>query len=253
MNVIPAKAGIQSTKEAVMEKKEKLYEGKAKVIFATDDPNLVIQYFKDDATAFDGTKKGTIGDKGHVNCTVSSIIFKHLGKAGIKTHFVEQLGDHEMLVKKLNILPVEVVMRNIVAGSLSKRLGFPEGKKLPEPILEWYYKNDELHDPMINENHIRVFQYATPQEIQKMEEAAFKVNDFLVPYFSNLGIKLVDYKLEFGQHGGELLLGDEITPDGCRLWDKETDEKLDKDRFRRDLGNVEDAYQKVLKLVESTV
>lgn len=235
-----------------MQKGKKIYEGKAKIIYATDDPKLVIQHFKDSATAFDGLKKGTIANKGVVNCGVSSIIFQHLEKVGVATHFVEQLNEREMLVKKLEILPVEVVMRNIVAGSLSKRLGIPEGKPLPEPILEWYYKSDELHDPMINSSHILVFQYATPAEIDKMREMAFKVNGFLVPYFYRLGIKLVDYKLEFGRFKGELLLGDEITPDGCRLWDRRTDEKLDKDRFRRDLGKVEDAYQKVYELVKST-
>lgn len=235
-----------------MQKGEKLYEGKAKAIFATDDPKLVIQHFKDDATAFDGKKKGTIGDKGIVNCGVSSIMFKHLEKVGVPTHYVEQLGEREMLVKHLKILPVEVVMRNIIAGSLSKRLGIPEGTPAPEPILEWFYKDDELGDPMINRNHIRIFKYATEDQIAKMEELAFKVNDFMVPFFDKLGIKLVDYKLEFGLHEGELLLGDEITPDGCRLWDKETNEKLDKDRFRRDLGNVEDAYQKVYQLVKTT-
>lgn len=235
-----------------MKKGARLYEGKAKIIYATDDPKLVIQYFKDDATAFDGKKKGTIGDKGIVNCGVSAIIFKHLEKIGVKTHFVEQIGEREMLTKKLEIVPVEVVMRNIVAGSLSKRLGIPEGKKLPEPVLEWYYKSDELGDPMVNQNHIRIFGFATQDEMEKMGKMAYKVNDFLVPYFKNLGIKLVDYKLEFGRFGKDLLLGDEITPDGCRLWDAATDEKLDKDRFRRDLGDVENAYQKVYKLVQGT-
>jgi len=235
-----------------MQKGEKLYEGKAKIIYATDDSNHVIQYFKDDATAFDGAKKGTIGNKGAINCGVSSIIFKHLENAGIKTHFVEQLSEREMLVKKLEIVPVEVVMRNIVAGSLSKRLGIEEGTPLPSTILEWYYKSDELHDPMINDYHIRVFEYATDNEVDHMRDAGFKVNDFLVPYFDKLGIKLVDYKLEFGRHNGELLLGDEITPDGCRLWDKETNEKLDKDRFRRDLGHIEDAYERVFELVKGT-
>lgn len=235
-----------------MQKGEKLYEGKAKAIFATDDPKLVIQYFKDDATAFDGKKKGTIGDKGIVNCGMSTIMFKHLEKAGVPTHFVEQLSDREMLVKRLEILPVEVVMRNTIAGSLSKRLGIPEGTEAPEPILEWFYKDDDLGDPMINRNHIRIFKYATEDQIKTMEEQAFKVNDFMVPFFDKLGIKLVDYKLEFGMHDGKLYLGDEITPDGCRLWNKETNEKLDKDRFRRDLGDVENAYQKVYQLVKST-
>jgi len=235
-----------------MEKKKKLYEGKAKIIYSTDDPKSVIQYFKDDATAFDGTKKGTIVNKGIVNCGVSSIIFKHLEKIGVATHFIEQLSEREMLVKKLEILPVEVVIRNVVAGSLSKRLGIKEGTPLKGTIIEWYFKDDELHDPMINQNHIRVFGFATDKEMKDMDVIAYKINDFLRPYFSNLGIKLVDYKLEFGRAGDKLLLGDEITPDGCRLWDKQTDEKLDKDRFRRDLGEVEDAYEKVYELVKST-
>ena len=235
-----------------MEKKKKLYEGKAKIIYSTDDPKSVIQYFKDDATAFDGTKKGTIVNKGIVNCGVSSIIFKHLEKIGVATHFIEQLSEREMLVKKLEILPVEVVIRNVVAGSLSKRLGIKEGTPLKGTIIEWYFKDDELHDPMINQNHIRVFGFATDKEMKDMDVLAYKINDFLRPYFSNLGIKLVVYKLEFGRHGDKLLLGDEITPDGCRLWDKQTDEKLDKDRFRRDLGEVEDAYEKVYELVKST-
>lgn len=235
-----------------MQKRDKIYEGKAKVIYSTEDPELVIQYFKDDATAFDGAKKGKIGNKGVINCGISSIIFGHLEKFGVLTHFVRQISEREMLVKRLEILPVEVVMRNTVAGSLSKRLGIDEGTHLKEPILEWYYKSDALHDPMINENHIRAFGWASVSEIRKMEEMAFKVNDFLTPYFDNLGIRLVDYKLEFGRYKEGLLLGDEITPDGCRLWDKETNEKLDKDRFRRDLGSVEDAYEKVYSLVKGT-
>lgn len=235
-----------------MQRRDKLYEGKAKIIYSTDDPKLVIQYFKDDATAFDGKKKGIIGNKGIVNCGVSSIIFKHLEKTGVPTHFVEQLGEREMLVKKLEILPVEVVMRNVVAGSLSKRLGIPEGTLLGSPLLEWYYKSDPLGDPMINSDHIRVFGYAKEKEIDEMRRLAASVNSFLVPYFDGLGIRLVDYKLEFGRHDGKLLLGDEITPDGCRLWDKETNEKLDKDRFRRDLGHVEDAYERVYQLVKGT-
>lgn len=236
-----------------MKRTGKLYEGKAKIIYTTDDPKLVVQEFKDDVTAFDGKKKGTIADKGIINCGISSIIFQLLEKIGVATHFVEKLSEREMLVKKLEILPVEVVMRNIAAGSISKRLGIPEGKRLPEPILEWYYKNDELGDPMINANHIRVFGFARQDEINKMSDISSRINDFLVPYFSNLGIKLVDYKLEFGRFGKKLLLGDEITPDSCRLWDKSTDEKLDKDRFRRDLGGVEGAYKKVYELVKRTM
>lgn len=232
-----------------MKRGEKLYEGKAKIIYATEDPKLVIQYFKDDATAFDGKKKGSIENKGVVNCGVSSVIFKHLEGAGVPTHFVGQLSEREMLVKRLQIVPIEVVVRNVVAGSLSKRLGIPEGTAISEPIIEFYYKDDALGDPMVNTAHIHAFNFATDGEIGEMTNMSFKVNNFLVPYFDKLGIRLIDYKLEFGRYGKELLLGDEITPDGCRLWDKKTDEKLDKDRFRRDLGGVEGAYKKIYELV----
>jgi len=232
-----------------MEKIEKIYEGKAKALYTTSDPDLLIQYFKDEATAFDGKKKGTIEQKGVLNNKISTRIFKYLEERGVRTHFVEMLNDREMLVKKLRIIPVEVVVRNIVAGSLSKRLGIEEGTVLKEPVLELFYKSDPLGDPMINRCHAMVFGFATADELDQMEAAALKVNKILSEFFDERGIILVDYKLEFGEHKGEVLLGDEITPDGCRLWDKQTREKMDKDRFRRDLGKVEEAYQKVLKKV----
>lgn len=232
-----------------MQKGKQIYEGKAKILYETDDPSLLIQYFKDDATAFNAQKRGTIQNKGVMNNKISSVIFTHLEKHGVQTHFVKQLSDREMLVKKLEIVPVEVVMRNIVAGSLSKRMGIEEGVVLAEPVLEWYYKSDSLGDPMINCGHIKAFRLATQSEMDDIRGYAFKVNDFLIKYFDEIGIKLVDFKLEFGRHNGKILLGDEITPDGCRLWDKETNEKLDKDRFRRDLGGVEDAYKRVYGLV----
>ncbi len=232
-----------------MNRLEKIYEGKAKILYACEDPDLVIQYFKDEATAFDGKKKGIIHEKGVLNNRISSRIFKHLEERGIKTHFVEMLNDREMLVKKLRIIPIEVVVRNIAAGSLAKRMGVEEGASLKDTVLEFYYKSDPLGDPMINEYHVKAFNIARPEELREMEAAALKVNKFLSDFFDERGIILVDFKLEFGVHGGKLLLGDEITPDGCRLWDKTTMEKMDKDRFRRDLGKIEEAYQEVLRKV----
>lgn len=235
-----------------MKKGEKLYEGKAKIIYATNDPSLTIMYFKDDATAFNGVKKGTIVGKGELNCQISSRIFKKLEDAGVKTHYVETISEREMVVKKAEIVPVEVVMRHVVAGSLSKRLGIPEGEPIKgAPLLEWYYKSDELGDPMINCGHMSCFGFATDAERETMREMAKKVDDFLNPYFRKKGIVLVDYKLEFGRVNDDLVLCDEITPDGCRLWDEKTSEKLDKDRFRRDLGGVEEAYKRVWDLVNS--
>ncbi|MCC6501582.1 MAG: phosphoribosylaminoimidazolesuccinocarboxamide synthase [Deltaproteobacteria bacterium] len=232
-----------------MEKREKIYEGKAKQLFTTDNPDLLVQYFKDEATAFDGKKKGIIEEKGVLNNKISSRIFEMLEKKGVKTHFVERLSDREMLVRKLRIIPVEVVIRNVAAGSLCKRLGIEEGMTLKEPTLEFFYKSDPLGDPMINEYIARAFGWATDAELGQMKEAAFRINSILSEFFSVRGIILVDFKLEFGEHKGEVLLGDEITPDGCRLWDKTTREKMDKDRFRRDLGKVEEAYQEVLRKV----
>jgi len=232
-----------------MEKREKLYEGKAKIIHATDDADLIIQYFKDDATAFDGKKKGLIESKGIVNNKISEVLFKYLEEKGIPTHFVKRLSDREMLNKKLDIILVEVVARNIIAGSLSKRLGKDEGETLKNPIIEYYYKDDDLGDPMINMDHIRVLDLATDDEMTKIRDYATRINILLTKFFSDRNIDLVDFKLEFGRHNGEILLGDEICPDTCRLWDKSTGEKMDKDRFRRDMGKVEDAYAEVLKRV----
>lgn len=232
-----------------MKKLEKLYEGKAKVLYSTEDPNLLIQYFKDEATAFDGKKKGIIPEKGVLNNKISSRIFKYLEERGIKTHFVDMPSDREMVVKKLRIIPIEVVVRNIAAGSLSKRMGVEEGTPLKETIIELYYKSDALGDPMINEYHVKAFGLAEQDELRRIEVSALKVNKFLSEFFDERGIILVDFKLEYGIHKGEILLGDEITPDGCRLWDKQTHEKMDKDRFRRDLGKVEEAYQEVLRKV----
>ncbi|MDT8318333.1 MAG: phosphoribosylaminoimidazolesuccinocarboxamide synthase [bacterium] len=232
-----------------MEKREKLYEGKAKTIHATDDKDLIIQYFKDEATAFDGKKKGLIESKGIVNNKISEVLFKYLEENGIPTHFVKRLSDREMLNKKLDIILVEVVSRNIIAGSLAKRLGRDEGETLKKPIIEYYYKNDPLGDPMINMDHIRVLDLATDDEVAQMRGYANRINALLTKFFADRNIDLVDFKLEFGRHKGEILLGDEICPDTCRLWDKSTGEKMDKDRFRRDMGKVEDAYAEVLKRV----
>ncbi|MDF2500473.1 MAG: purC [Anaerosporomusa subterranea] len=228
-----------------MEKKP-IYEGKAKQVFTTANPDELVVYFKDDATAFNGEKKGTIINKGVLNNKISTFFFELLSKHGIPHHFVRLLSDREMLVKRLDILKVEVVVRNITAGSLAKRIGWEEGKKLSRPVLEMYYKNDELGDPLINEYHIYAMGLAQPEQVAKMAEYALKINSILGEYLKDKKLELIDFKLEFGLHNGELLLGDEISPDTCRFWDSETGEKLDKDRFRRDLGNVEEAYHEIL-------
>ena len=232
-----------------MKKVEKIYEGKAKILYSTEEPDKLIQYFKDDATAFNAQKKGTIKEKGVLNNKISSRIFDLLEKEGIKTHFIERTSDRDMLVKKVEIIPVEIVIRNVTAGSLSKRMGIDEGITLKEPILEFYYKSDELGDPMINEYHIKVFDLANEKEMDIIKVMALKVNKFLVDFFDKNGIRLIDFKLEFGRYNGDVLLADEITPDGCRLWDKKSGEKMDKDRFRQDLGKIEEAYQEVYKRV----
>ena len=233
-----------------MEKLEKLYEGKAKILYKTSDPDLLIQYFKDDASAFDGKKKGTIVDKGVMNNHMSSRIFEYLEENGVKTHFVETLNDREMLVKNLDIIPVEVVLRNVAAGSLCKRLGIEEGRVFEEqPILEFFYKSDPLGDPMINECHVDIFGWATKEEVEILKSEGLKINKLMVEFFKERKIRLVDFKLEFGRHKGEVFLGDEISQDGCRLWDWETNEKMDKDRFRFNLGSVEEKYQKVYDLI----
>jgi len=224
-----------------------LYEGKAKQVFATDNANELMVYFKDDATAFNGEKKGTIQSKGVLNNKISTFFFNLLAQKGVPHHFVRMVSDREMLVKKLDILKVEVVVRNIAAGSLAKRIGWEEGRKLPSTVVEMYYKNDDLGDPLINNYHIKTMGLATPDQVAKMEEYALKINEILTDYLKTKKLELIDFKLEFGIHNGELMLGDEISPDTCRFWDSETGEKLDKDRFRRDLGNVEEAYKEVLQ------
>jgi len=235
-----------------MERLEKIYEGKAKILYTTSDPDLLIQYFKDDASAFNGVKKGTIIDKGVMNNHVSSRIFQYLESEGIKTHFVKNLNDREMLVKKLDIIPVEVDLRNVAAGSLCKRLGIEEGRALEKPILEFFYKSDPLGDPMINECYVDVFGWATKQEVEILKSEGLKINKLMSKFFKERNIRLIDFKVEFGRHKGEVLLGDEISPDGCRLWHWETSEKMDKDRFRFNMGNVEEKYQEVYNLICST-
>jgi phosphoribosylaminoimidazole-succinocarboxamide synthase len=232
-----------------MKKREMLYEGKAKKIYLTEDPNLVIQEFKDDATAFDGIKKGTIQRKGTINNNVSSHLFRFLEDNGVRTHFIEKLSENTMLVKKLDIILVEVIVRNKVAGSLLKRTGLEEGTSLPFPIVEEYYKKDELHDPMINSYHIKALDLANKEEEKIMMESGLRVNELLVGFFRERGIELVDMKLEFGRFQDEILLGDEISSDTCRLWDMATTKKLDKDRFRFDMGDVEDSYEFVFRKV----
>ena len=228
-----------------MEKKA-LYEGKAKLMYATENPDELLVYYKDDATAGNGAKKGTILEKGIMNNKISAFFFNLLTKEGIKNHYISMPSDREMLVKNLDIIPVEVVIRNVAAGSLATRLGLEEGTKMSQPIVELYYKSDELNDPMINHFHIKAMGIASQAEIDVIEAAGLKVNEILVKYLAAKKIELIDFKLEFGRHKGEVILGDEISPDNCRFWDSETHEKLDKDRFRRDLGNVEDAYKEIL-------
>jgi phosphoribosylaminoimidazole-succinocarboxamide synthase len=222
-----------------------LYEGKAKKIFATAKEDEYLVLFKDDATAFNGAKKGQIESKGQLNNAISAAFFQLLAQAGIKTHFIRQVDAISSLVKKVTIIPLEVVVRNIAAGSLAQRLGWPEGQALAQPIVEFYYKDDELGDPLINHNHISALKIATPEELDYLEKESLKINRILVDYLLARGIKLVDFKLEFGRAGGEILLADEISPDTCRFWDAKTNEKMDKDRFRRDLGQVTEAYQEI--------
>ena len=235
-----------------MEKKEQLYEGKAKKVFATDDPNLVIVSYKDDATAFNGEKKGTIAGKGAINNVMSNHMFQLLEQQGVPTHFVEQLSDRETVVKKVSIVPLEVIVRNISAGSFAKRYGVEEGIVFAEPTFELSYKNDDLGDPLMNDYHAIALKLATREEIELIKSMTFKVNEVMKQYFDTLNVTLVDFKLEFGKTAdGQIVLADEISPDTCRLWDKTTGEKLDKDRFRRDMGGVEEAYQEIMKRVMS--
>lgn len=226
-----------------------LYEGKAKKIFSTGNPDQVLQYFKDDATAFNAQKRGTIVEKGVVNNRVSERLFRLLERNGVPTHFLERKSDREMLTKKVTIVPVEVVVRNVVAGSLAKRLGLKEGDPIQPAIVEWYYKNDALGDPLIADEHVRLLKLATPEQMAEIKRLALKVNGLLQPFFAERKMILVDFKLEFGLHNGQLILADEISPDTCRFWDQTTKESMDKDRFRKDLGKIEEAYQEVLKRV----
>jgi phosphoribosylaminoimidazole-succinocarboxamide synthase len=229
--------------------RDKLYEGKAKIVYTTDRPDLVIQYFKDDATAFNALKRGTIVGKGVVNNRMSAALFELLGRRGVPTHYVATLSEREMLCRKLDIIKIETIVRNVVAGSLAKRTGLEEGTEVTAPIVELYYKSDPLGDPMLNDEHVRMLKLATPAELAWMKGTARRINAILQPHLRKRGLLLVDFKLEFGRAGKKLYLGDEISPDTCRLWDARTREKLDKDRFRRDLGGVEEAYQEVYRRV----
>ena len=231
-----------------MEKREQLYEGKAKKVFATDDPEKVVVSYKDDATAFNGEKKGTIAGKGVISNKMTNHLMQRLEQAGVPTHYVEQLSDTDTVVKKVSIVPLEVIIRNISAGSFAKRYGVEEGIVFDAPTVEFSYKNDDLGDPLLNDTHALALKLATKEEIQQIKDYAFRVNELLKGFMKEIGIDLVDFKLEFGRlSDGTIVLADEISPDTCRLWDEKTHEKLDKDRFRRDLGGVEDAYQEVMR------
>ena len=233
-----------------MNKIEQLYEGKAKKVFSTEDPNVVIVSYKDDATAFDGLKKGTITGKGAINNQMTNFLMRQLEKAGVPTHFVEELSERETVVKKVSIVPLEVIIRNLSAGSFAKHYGVEEGIVFDAPTIEFSYKNDDLGDPLLNEYHALALKLATKEEIETIKRYAFQVNDFLKAFWSSCGVTLVDFKLEFGRlEDGTIVLADEISPDTCRLWDSKTHEKLDKDRFRRDLGNVEEAYEEMMRRV----
>lgn len=234
-----------------MNKLEMVYEGKAKRVFRTENPDYFVIQYKDDATAFNGQKKGTIAGKGVVNNKMSNILFEYLEKSHVPTHFVEQLSDTETLVKAVAILPLEVIIRNLSAGSFSKRYGVPEGIPFAQSTLEFSYKKDELGDPLINDDHILALKLATKEQLEQIRTYAHEINRLLILFFKECGLKLVDFKLEFGLSNGKIILADEISPDTCRLWDIETNEKMDKDRFRRDLGNVEETYQAVLKRITS--
>ncbi|MEW6547027.1 MAG: phosphoribosylaminoimidazolesuccinocarboxamide synthase [Bacillota bacterium] len=232
-------------------KLREIYRGKAKVVWATDDPERVVMEFTDAATAFDGAKRGVIGGKGRFNATMSTILFRYLEQEGIATHFIDQVSDNELLCRRLEIVPLEVVVRNRAAGGISRRLGIEEGTPLARPVLEFSYKSDALGDPMVNEDHALALGLATPRELEELREMALATNALLRRFLGARGLELVDFKLEFGRDtAGRLVLGDEISPDTCRLWDVGTGEKLDKDRFRRDLGRVEEAYEEVLRRVQ---
>ena len=234
-----------------MTRRRRIYEGKAKVLFEGPEPGTIVQYFKDDATAQNGTKKGTITGKGVLNNRISEYLMVKLSEIGVPTHFIRRLNMREQLIRKVEIIPIEVVIRNIVAGSMAKRLGIPEGTVLPRSIVEFYYKRDELNDPMVSDEHITAFGWASPHEIDEIMSLSLRINDYLSGLFLGIGLKLVDFKLEFGRlwENDELhiVLADEISPDNCRLWDVKTNDKMDKDRFRQDLGGVEEAYQEVAR------
>ena len=234
-----------------MARRRQIYEGKAKVLFEGPEPGTLVQHFKDDATAFNNTKRGIITGKGVINNRISEYLMTRIGEIGVPTHFVRRLNMREQLVREVEIIPIEVVVRNIVAGSLAKRFGMEEGSSLPRSIVEYYYKSDELGDPLITEEHITAFSWATPQELDEIMSMSLRINDFISGLFLGVGIRLIDFKLEFGRlwEGDEMriVLADEISPDSCRLWDVRTNEKMDKDRFRRDLGKVEEAYQEVAR------
>ena len=235
-----------------MVKGEQLYEGKAKKVFATDDPELLLVSYKDDATAFNGLKKGTIAGKGVINNKMSNALMQYLEKKGVPTHYVEEINDRDTLVKKVQIVPLEVIIRNIAAGSFSKHYGVEEGTLLKAPTIEFSYKNDDLGDPLINDYHALALKLATAEEIETIKKYAFKVNEELKAFWKSCGVTLVDFKLEFGRlSDGTIVLADEISPDTCRLWDSETGMKLDKDRFRRDMGGVEDAYQEIMRRLQA--
>lgn len=237
-----------------MEKLEQLYEGKAKKVFATNDPELLIVEYKDDATAFNGLKKGTIAGKGVINNQMSNRLMAHLEKQGVPTHYVQEINERETIVKKVSIVPLEVIIRNISAGSFAKRYGVEEGIVFDQPTIEFSYKNDELGDPLLNTYHALALKLATPEEIATIEKYAFKVNEVLKAFWLSAGVTLVDFKLEFGRlSDGTIVLADEISPDTSRLWDVKTHEKLDKDRFRRDMGGVEEAYAEIMKRMEATL
>ncbi len=228
-----------------MEKRGQLYEGKAKKVFLTEDPDVLIVSYKDDATAFNGLKKGTIAGKGAINNRITNLLLQKMEAAGVPTHYIKELNDRETAVRKVEIVPLEVIVRNVAAGSFSKRLGIAEGKELAEPTIEFSYKNDELGDPLINSYFARALNLADSNEIEEIKKYTFMVNDILKEEFLKAGLRLIDFKIEFGRFHGKIILADEISPDTCRLWDAKTGEKMDKDRFRRDLGNVEEAYLQV--------
>ena len=234
-----------------MARRRQIYEGKAKVLYEGPEPGTLVQYFKDDATAFNNTKKGTITGKGVLNNRISEYLMQRLGEIGVPTHFVRRLNMREQLVREVEIIPIEVVVRNVAAGTFAKRFGMPDGTALPRSIVEFYYKSDELGDPLVTEEHITAFGWATPQEIDDIMALSLRINDFLSGLFLGVGIKLVDFKVEFGRLWNNdemrIVLADEISPDSCRLWDIQTNERMDKDRFRQDLGGVEEAYQEVAR------